>query len=386
MDISDIATQDYVEVDAEERMGKVRALFEEENPKGVIVTRAGGAEYEGVITQKQLLSSHIEDDTRAVSLTNPEGHGAPKLQRTENVRDVARKLVEGGTKVAPVFEEGELWGIVTEDHILEAVLDNLDALTVEQIYTANVVTIDEDDNLGTVINRLREHGISRLPVVDDEGFLTGVVTTHDIVNFVTRDIQKTTRGDRRGEIERMLDLPVYDVMSSPVETISPDDTVESAVRKMLENDYAGLVVTPEDDDRVVGGILTKTDVLRALSYTEEEHMDIQITDIDLLDTLSREDIHEGIQEIVDKYSDMHVRHAHVRFHQHKEKLRGTPLIMCQIRLRTNKGQVAGTGEGYGGDNAFYQALDLLERNTLELKGVNADEEYRGQLLRKLGEL
>jgi hypothetical protein len=55
-------------------------------------------------------------------------------------------------------------------------------------------------------------------------------------------------------------------------------------------------------------------------------------------------------------------------------------------LRTNKGQVAGSGEGYGAENAFRVAVDKLERNVLELKGVTADEEYQGQLLRKLGRL
>ncbi|CQH59500.1 CBS domain protein [Halobacterium hubeiense] len=380
MDISDIATNDYIEVEAEQRLGKARSIFEEENPKGIIVTEAG--QYEGVITERQLLGSHIEDDTRIAALTVP----APKVDRTEDVRDTARMLVEGGTKIAPVFEAGELWGIVTEDAILEAVIDSLDALTVGQIFSENVITVEEDDNMGTVINRLREHGISRLPVVDEDGFLTGVVTVHDVVDFVVRDMSKTTRGDRSGEVERMLDLPVYDVMSSPVETVTIDDSVQDAVETMLEDDYSGLVVTPADDDRVVGGVLTKTDVLRALSYTEEERMDVQITNIELLDALTREEVQERIEDVANKYSDMNVHHAHVRLHKHKEKLRGTPLIQTQIRLRTNKGQMAGTGEGYGADNAFYMALDTLERNVLEHKGVERDEEYKGQLLRKLNQL
>jgi len=155
---------------------------------------------------------------------------------------------------------------------------------------------------------------------------------------------------------------------------------------MLEEDYAGLVVTPEDDDRVVGGVITKTDVLRALTFTEEDHMDVQITNVSLLDTISRQDVRESIEEITDKYQKMQVRHAHVRFHEHKEKLRGTPLIQAKIRLRTNRGQVAGSGEGYGAEQAFGVAQDTLERNVLELKGVESDREYEGQLLRKLGEL
>jgi len=379
MDIADIATKDHIEVDADERLGKVRSIFEETNPKGIIVTNGG--EYAGVITQKQLLQSHIEDHTKAATMMK----SAPKVGRTADVRDVARALVEGGTKIAPVFEGERLWGTVDEDAILEAVLENLDALTVEQIYTEDPVTVTEDAVLGRVINHLREHGISRLPVVNENGLLTGVVTTRDIVEFVVRDMDKATVGERAGDNDRMLDLPVYDLMTSPVVTADPTESVRDAVSRMLEQDFAGLVVT-EDDDRVVGGILTKTDVLRALSYTEEQHLDIQITNIDLLDTISRETIRTSIEEVADKYQKMQVRHAHVRFHEHKEKLRGTPLMQCQIRLRTDRGQLAGTGEGYGAEHAFHVARDTLERNVLERKDLQSDREYQGQLLRKLGEL
>jgi CBS domain-containing protein len=380
MDIADIATREYVQVDSDERLAKVRSLFDRENPKSVIVTEDD--EYAGVITERQLLQSHVEDDAKAGKMTQT----APKVDRTANVRDVARVLVEGGVKLAPVFEADRLWGVVTEDAILEAVLDNLDVLTVEQIATREVSTLPEDASVGQAINRLRENGISRLPVVNENGRLTGMLTTHDIAEFVVQRKDRTTRGDRAGDIDRVLDLPVADLMSSPVATVTEGESVREAVERMLENDYAGLVVTPDDDDDLIAGILTKTDVLRALSYTEEEHMDVQITNVKLLETLSREEIVRSIEETTDKFAKMQVQHAHVRFHEHDEKLRGTPLVQCQIRLRTNVGQMAGSGEGYGAESAFHVALDTLERNVLERKGMRADEEYEGQLLRKLGEL
>jgi predicted transcriptional regulator/ribosome-associated translation inhibitor RaiA len=385
MDISDIATKEYIEVDVGTRLGKVRALFERENPKGIIVTRDG--EYEDVLTERELLQSHVEDDAKVAALVKPSRNSpAPKVRRHGDVREVARMLVEGGTKVAPVFEGDNLWGIVSADAILEAVLENLDALSVADIYSENVVTVSEDDGVGKVINRLRENGVSRLPVLNDNGRLSGLVTTHDIGDVVIRGMNKATRGERSGDRDRILDIPVYDIMSSPVATTTAAESVRDAVARMLEEDYGGLVVTPEDDDDAVVGIVTKTDVLRALTYTEEEHMDVQITNVSLLETITRQAIRESIEDVASKYEDMTVMHAHVRFHEHKEKLRGTPLIQCQIRMRTSVGQVAGTGEGYGAENAFQVALDKLERNVIEMKGMISDEEYRGQLLRKLGEL
>lgn len=381
MNITDIATEEFSQVDADERLGKVRSVFERENPKGIIVT--DDDEYAGIITERQLLQSHIEDDAKVSVLAR---NNVPRIDRGEDVRDVARMLVEGGTKVAPVFEDGGLWGIVSEDAILGAVLENLDVLTVEQIYTDHVVTLREDDHLGKAINYLRENDVSRLPVLNENGQLSGMVTTHDIADFAVRTMESQQTGDRSGDTDRMLDLPVYDIMNDPVETITAEATVQTAVERMFETDYAGLVVTPADDDTTIAGIVTKTDVLRALTFTEERNMDVQITNIDLLDTVSRTDVQEAITQVVDKYQDMQVHHAHVRLSEHKERLRGTPLIHAQIRLRTNRGQLAGTGEGYGSDTAFRVALDKLERNVLELKGIRADEEYEGQLLRKLDEL
>ncbi len=381
MNIADIATEEYVEVDADERLGKVRSIFDRENPKGIIVTEDGG--YTGIITERQLLQSHIEDDAKVGVLTRS---NVPRVGREDGIREVARMLVEGGTKVAPVFENDALWGIITEDAILRAVLDNLDVLSVEQIYTDEVILLREDDHLGKAINYLRENDISRIPVVNENGRLSGMVTTHDIADFAVRTMERQQKGDRSGDTDRMLDLPVYDLMNSPVETITASESVTTAVKRMFEHDYAGLVVTPDDDDTTVAGILTKTDVLRALTYTEEESMDVQITNIDLLETITRDSIQNAITKVADKYRDMQVHHAHVRFSEHKERLRGTPLIHCQIRLRTNRGQVAGSGEGYGSETAFRVALDKLERNVLEMKGIRADAEYEGQLLRKLNEL
>jgi len=376
MDISTIATDEFVEVVPSERASKIRSIFERERPRGVLVIEDD--EVRGVIGQQQLIRSHLEDSTQAHALMR----SAPTLAADTDVREVARLLVEGDVKVAPVEDDSSVIGIISIDAILQAVLPNLAAIDVDDIYTTAVTTIDDGAHLGRAINLFREEGISRLPVTDaEDGTLVGILTTVDILDFVTRREHRQGRRDRRGDLDRMLDLPVYDLMSAPVEQIAGDATVEEAVGQMFEAGFSGLVVTDAADR--VAGIITKTDVLRALSYTEETQMDVQITNMALLETLERSAITEAIRSVAAKYQEMDVLHAHVRFHEHKEKLRGTPLILCKIRLRTSHGQMAGTGEGYGAEHAFRLALDTLERNVLETKGVIADERYEGELIRKL---
>jgi len=159
MNIVDIAVPEYVEVDVSERLAKVRSIFERENPKGIIVTEDG--EYAGVVGEKQLMRSRMEDDTKVSAVMK----SAPSVDRHEDLRETARLLVEGDVKIAPVYEGEKLYGIVTVDQILEAVLDSLDAITITvgQIATEDVIGINEKDTVGSAINRLRENGISRPP-------------------------------------------------------------------------------------------------------------------------------------------------------------------------------------------------------------------------------
>ncbi|MFC7222848.1 CBS domain-containing protein [Halalkalicoccus sp. GCM10025322] len=379
MDISEIATDEYVRARPDETVGELRSIFEDANPGGILVVENG--ECIGVITPQELLRSQTDEGTAARRVMK----AVPVVDRNEGIREVARLLVENETRVAPVSVEGDLWGGVTQDAILEAVLENLDVLTVREIATQNVVTVTEDDTLSEAISLLREHGISRLPVVESDQRPVGIVTADDLVEFVVRDTERQSDGDRGGDSPTLRELPVENVVDPTVHTTTLESTVSEAVSTMLEKDVDGLVVVPEYDERVAG-VLTKTDVIRALSYTQEETMDVQITNIDLLRSTSREEIAESLEEITDKHRKLDVHHVHIRFQEHEEELRGRSLVRCQVRLWSDQEELAGTGEGYGGDEALSIALDKLERNVLELKGERSDEEYRGQLLRTLNEL
>ncbi|WP_248905314.1 CBS domain-containing protein [Halocatena marina] len=380
MDISDIATQQCLTVAPETRLGKVRSTFTSDTHQdGVLVVEDDDCL--GAIQPRDLLRSQYDDDTNAQSVVR----SVPTIDRSTNVREAARLLVENRTVLAPVTQQGELWGCITADSIIAAVRENLSVLSVSDIHTSDVIAITEDATLGESLNRLREHGISRLPVVEDDGTLTGIITTDDLAEFIVRDPDQPHKGNRASDTERLLEVPVYDFMSSPVETTTLETTVDEAVTTMLDRGYDGLIVTPEYDE-LVAGVLTKTDVLRALTYTEEDVLDVQITNAELLRTTTKQQIHDRIEDIVTKHESMNVYHVHVKLQEHHEEFRNTNLIRCQVRLWSDQDSIAGTGEGYGAEDALSLALDKFERNVLELKGKRSDERYRGELLRKLNEL
>jgi ribosome-associated translation inhibitor RaiA len=108
-------------------------------------------------------------------------------------------------------------------------------------------------------------------------------------------------------------------------------------------------------------------VLRSLTWEPEEETRLQVFGAQYLTSMSHEEVADLIDKVEGKYDEMDVIEAYVILHEHTERLRGTPLIRATVRLFTNRGRFAGTGEEYGADAAIRGALDRLERNVLDEK-------------------
>lgn len=403
MDISDAVTTDHVEFEPDTTLSELRGAFNERaETRAVVVT--DGESFEGVVTQRQLLASRHSPDEKTKTVMR----SAPRVSRTEDVRETARLMVENELKLLPVFEGTAFHGVVTARDLLALVEPHLDAVTVGDIYSRDLVTAEPETTLGEIIHRIRNFGITRIPIVDEDDDAVGVVSVYDLVDFTVREMERESGGsvdgfdahggggtstdydthggygERVGEAARMLDLPARDVMNSPAHTVDPDRPMDEAVGEMLEYGHSSLVVT--DGAGEPTGIVTKTDALRALTVEEETHMPVQIFGVDMLDVLSREEVAEHIETIEGKYDEMDVLEATVAFQQHDERLRGTPLVRATIRLFTDKDIYSGTAEEYGADAAFDQASETLERNVLDGKGreqterMSEDDRERSQRL------
>lgn len=80
-------------------------------------------------------------------------------------------------------ERGAPSGILTESDVVRGVGAGHDpqAMTVAELMTASVVTVDATATVRDASARMREHEVEKLPVVEDDE-LVGVVTTTDLAH------------------------------------------------------------------------------------------------------------------------------------------------------------------------------------------------------------
>ncbi|MFC7076936.1 CBS domain-containing protein [Haloarcula halophila] len=99
--------------------------------------------------------------------------------------DAAARLRYEGIGSLVVQSDGESVGIITESDIVAVTAAEGDtrALTVGDVMSTALVTIGPDATVEEAVERLRTHGIKKLPVVED-GTLLGIVTTTDISNYL----------------------------------------------------------------------------------------------------------------------------------------------------------------------------------------------------------
>ena len=97
----------------------------------------------------------------------------------DDVKDVAKKLVEKGIDHLPVVDETKtLIGIVTSWDLARALASGKGRLA--EIMTKRVITALQNESVDVVARRMAKHNISGVPVVDEENRVAGIVTTDDI--------------------------------------------------------------------------------------------------------------------------------------------------------------------------------------------------------------
>lgn len=146
---------------------------------------------------------------------------------------------------------------------------NLQNVPVSDFMSKNVRTIHENEtmkqasklmyqnNIGSVVVLKESDAVDRNMVshiaTENKEIPTGIVTERDIARMVGHSA------------EFFSDIPVSEVMSKPVITVSPDTSIKEAVVLMQQKDIRRLPVV--SNNRLMVGIITDKDILKAVIKT-----------------------------------------------------------------------------------------------------------------------
>ena len=117
--------------------------------------------------------------------------------RDTGIRDAAARMRKDHIGALVVTErEGEgsvPVGIVTDRDLVVEVLAqdvDLDALTLGDLLQDSLETIDAREDLWEAIERMSEIGVRRLPVIDSQGYLRGILSVDDVLEWFAESMDK----------------------------------------------------------------------------------------------------------------------------------------------------------------------------------------------------
>jgi CBS domain-containing protein len=118
------------------------------------------------------------------------------IQKQETLLDAARVMRDyhvGDLVVVEEVEEKRIpVGIITDRDIVVGVIakdiKDFHSLLVGDVMSMDLVTCEETESILDALERMRSHGVRRLPVVNKEGSLEGILAFDDIICLIAREM------------------------------------------------------------------------------------------------------------------------------------------------------------------------------------------------------
>ncbi len=375
----DILNKKFAKINENEVLAKAITIFEEEEPDIVIVFNDEG-EYVGVLAERWIYRSRLDPSRTKVKTL---ARHVPKATLETSLVEIARRMLENYVPAVPVFSNDEVVGIVTDVDLLAKVVEKeFGNLKVIELATRDVVTINPKDTIGKTLATFRDHNISRIPVVDEDGNVVGIVTMHDIVTKILIPRERARAGEFVGEKLHPLSAPVKSIMSSPVITVSDNASVKDVVELVRKYGISGVPILSKQGKLV--GIITKRDLLEAIvkygGTQEEKKFILQLAgDFDVMDDFEREHIRKDLENFLEKIKKSYDEAMLV---VHFKKLGEKNRYLIRMRLIVPGETFNAHAEGFNIMDVMEIVKDKLERLVYSTKEKEVDLQRHHKYLSK----
>jgi CBS domain-containing protein len=110
---------------------------------------------------------------------------AKAIWLTESLADAAQLMWENDCGVLPIIKDGrKVIGLITDrDVCMAAAMSDRSpsGISVEEVMTGLVYAVSPEDNIDQALQLMQQHRIRRLPVINADGELEGILSMNDVV-------------------------------------------------------------------------------------------------------------------------------------------------------------------------------------------------------------
>ena len=155
----------------------------------------------------------------------------------------------------------------------------------KDIMTSRVVTVGPDEPVAAIAQKLTDHHISAVPVVEEDGALLGIVSEGDLLRRPEIGTQKSSGSwwlnlwrdpsDLAEDFTKAHGKTARDVMTAPVISLGPEASL-SEVAETLERNHIKRVPIVVDG-RVVG-LISRANIIRQIASAGTVSMDSDADD------------------------------------------------------------------------------------------------------------
>lgn len=149
---------------------------------------------------------------------------------------------------------------------MEAALSGLSSQTAGDVMTSPAITVSEDRQLSEAVDVMLAKDVKRLPVVDNSGRLTGMISRLDIFRTVMQETPdwKSFQAQKI-EVDQLKN--VGDILRRDTQTVSPNTSIDDVIQIIDQNDIQRVAVV--DNDGKLMGIISDRDLLVFFKQTQE---------------------------------------------------------------------------------------------------------------------
>jgi CBS-domain-containing membrane protein len=263
-------------IDTPERVDRLLPQLKEMVPRGLVT-----------IDETEVLlykPRGVRDVSPLLTASDVMARKVASVERTTPLRQVIERALGQTYRAVPVVEDGKPVGIITNSDLISrgglgvrlGLLEALDegALRAEldrvgnggktagEVMTPTPLTVPATMTLPNVANLMASRRLKRLPVVDAQGQLVGVVSRLDLLRTVVQGFEP-----KESEPRRPHGLPatasVSTVMRKDIPTVHPDTRLPEVFQAVISTRLNRAVVV--DDQRHVLGIVAASALLERVT-------------------------------------------------------------------------------------------------------------------------